>query len=77
MANGHIALRVPFDAIKAKCAPYLQCGKPSHRPAMHNLSDYQILQAYGAEYRGVVQYYLLAGDVWRLADCAGSPRHPR
>ena len=58
---------MPFDVIKAKCAPYLKRGKPSHRPAMQNLSDYQIVQAYGAEYRGVVQYYLLAGDVWRLA----------
>ena len=22
---------------------------------------------YGAQYRGLVQYYLLAGDVWRLS----------
>jgi hypothetical protein len=25
-----------------------------------------IISTYGAEYRGIVQYYLLAGDVWRL-----------
>ena len=28
--------------------------------------DYTIVAKYGAEYRGIVQYYLLAGDVQRL-----------
>jgi group II intron reverse transcriptase/maturase len=65
--NGRIALRVPLDVIKAKCAPYLRHGKPSHRAAMQNLDDYEIVKAYAAEYRGVVQYYLLANDVWRLS----------
>jgi group II intron reverse transcriptase/maturase len=64
--NGKIALRVPLDAIKAKCAPYRRHGKPWHRTAMQNLDDYDIVKAYGAEYRGIVQYYLLATDVWRL-----------
>ena len=36
------------------------------RTALNNLDDYDIVDAYGAEYRGVVQYYLLAPDVWRL-----------
>jgi len=31
-----------------------------------NLTDLLIISTYGAEYRGIVQYYLLAGDVWRL-----------
>jgi hypothetical protein len=31
-----------------------------------NLDDHTIISTYGAEYRGIVQYYLLAGDVWRL-----------
>ena len=31
-----------------------------------NLDDHLIISTYGAEYRGFVQYYLLAGDVWRL-----------
>jgi len=64
--NGIVALRVPLDVIKAKRAPYLQHGKPWHRSAMQNLDDYDIVKAYGAEYRGIVQYYLLANDVWRL-----------
>ena len=66
MANGKVALRVPRDVIKAKCAPYRQQGKPWHRPGLQNLDDYDIVRAYGAEYRGVVNYYLLAQDVWRL-----------
>jgi hypothetical protein len=61
--NGTIALRVPLDVIKAKCAPYRRHGKPWHRPAMQNLDDYDIIQAYGAEYRGIAGYYLLATDV--------------
>jgi len=66
--NGAIALRVPLDVIKAKRTPYRRHGKPWHRPAMQNLDEYDIIQAYGAEYRGIVGYYLLATDVWRLRD---------
>ena len=64
--NGVIRLRVPQAVIKAKCALYLARGKPARRPGLLNLSDSLIIGTYGAEYRGVVQYYLLAGDVWRL-----------
>ena len=52
--------------IKAKCAPYLKHGKPERRAELMNLDDHLIISTYGAEYRGIVQYYLLAGDVWRL-----------
>ena len=64
--NGVIGLRVPTAVIKAKCAPYLKRGKPEHRTELLNLDDPTIVSTYGAEYRGIVQYYLLAGDVWRL-----------
>jgi group II intron reverse transcriptase/maturase len=65
-ANGVIALRVPLDVIRAKCAPYRRRGKPWHRPRLQNLPDYDIVRIYGAEYRGVVNYYLLAQDAWRF-----------
>ncbi|MGH3200434.1 MAG: reverse transcriptase domain-containing protein [Streptosporangiaceae bacterium] len=65
-ANGKIALRVPPDVVKAQCARYRMHGKPWHRSRLQNLSDYDIVRIYGAEYRGVVGYYLLAQDVWRL-----------
>ncbi|HZM75962.1 MAG TPA: reverse transcriptase domain-containing protein, partial [Candidatus Limnocylindrales bacterium] len=66
MLNGTIALRVPLTVIRSKCAPYRRRGKPWCRPALINLSDYDIVRVYAAEYRGVVNYYPLAGDAWRL-----------
>jgi len=65
-ANGNIALTVPPDVIKAQCARYRQHGKPWHRSRLQNLDDYDIVRKYGAEYQGVVNYYLLAQDVCRL-----------
>jgi hypothetical protein len=64
--NGGIALRVPKSVIKAMCRPYLQGGKPAPLRALCHLDDYDIVATYGAIYRGVVQYYLHAGDVHRL-----------
>jgi group II intron reverse transcriptase/maturase len=64
--NGKIALRVPPDVIRAQCARYRAHGKPWHRSRLQNLDDYDIVRIYGAEYRGAVNYYMLAQDVWRL-----------
>src|SRR6266849_3122314 len=65
-ANGKIALHVPPDVITAQCARYREHGKPWHRTRLQNLDDYDIVRKYGAEYAGVVNYYLLAQDVRRL-----------
>jgi len=64
--NGQIRLRVPVDVIKAKCSRYTQGGKPASRSELMNEPDHTIINCFGAEYRGIVQYYLLAGDVYRL-----------
>jgi group II intron reverse transcriptase/maturase len=64
--NGRIALRVPPDVVKAQSARYRQHGKPWHRSRLQNLTDYEIVRTYGAEYRGVVNYYLLAQNVCSL-----------
>lgn len=64
--NGQIDLKVPADVVKAKCAPYLKRGKPVHRPELLHHSVFSIVEQYQAEYRGVVQYYLLASNVCRL-----------
>ncbi len=66
-ANGRIALRVPPDVIKASIAPFRRRGNPRHRPGLQNPDDYDIARTYAAEYRGIVNYYLLAQDVWRLS----------
>ncbi|WUI99215.1 reverse transcriptase domain-containing protein [Streptomyces sp. NBC_00391] len=64
--NGAIALHVPKDVIKAHSTPYLKGGKPARRPHLTHADDHTIVNLYGARYRGIVQYYLLAGDVFRL-----------
>jgi group II intron reverse transcriptase/maturase len=64
--NGQIKLLVPESVIKAKSAPYLSRGKPACRNPLVNEADYTIVAKFGAEYRGIVQYYLLAGNVRRL-----------
>jgi Type II intron maturase/AI2M/AI1M-like, HNH endonuclease len=64
--NGVIALKVPKDVVRAKCTPYREKGKPWQRSRLQNQSDYDIVRIYGAEYRGVVNYYLLAQNTWRL-----------
>jgi group II intron reverse transcriptase/maturase len=65
-SNATVKLRVPTAVIKAKCASYTQRGQPARRTRLMNRDDYTIVSIYGAEYRGVVQYYLLASDVYRL-----------
>jgi hypothetical protein len=65
--NGVIRLRVPRSVVSAKQALYMERGKPARRPELLNQDDHVILSTYGSEYRGIVQYYLLAGDVFRLA----------
>ena len=58
--------RLRGTVIKARCSPYLERGKPAAQRALQNLGDHDIVAAYGAQYRGIVQYYLLAGDVHRM-----------
>ena len=65
--NGVIGLRVPIEAIDARCRLYMKHNKPVHRPALLFESDYTIVDRYQSEYRGVVQYYLLAYNIYRLS----------
>ncbi|MEU3343351.1 reverse transcriptase domain-containing protein, partial [Streptomyces sp. NPDC006668] len=64
--NGAIGLFVPKDVIRDRCSRYMSKGKPAQRgPLLHD-EDFTIVAKYGSEYRGFVQYYLLAQDVFRL-----------
>ncbi len=65
--NGAIRLHLPRDVITAKCSRYTGRGKPARRPELMNETDHAIISRYGSEYRGIVQYYLLASDVSRLS----------
>jgi hypothetical protein len=64
--NGAIGLFVPRDVIRQRCALYMSKGKPAQRGALLHDDDFTIVAKYQAEYAGLVQYYLLAQDVFRL-----------
>ncbi|KAB1138910.1 RNA-directed DNA polymerase [Streptomyces luteolifulvus] len=66
MVNGVIGLFVPRTVIRDRCARYMSKGKPAQRgPLLHD-DDFTTVAKCGAEFRGFVQYYLLAQDVFRL-----------
>jgi len=64
--NGAIGLFVPRDVIRQKCANYMREGQPAQHGQLLHDQDFTIVAKYAAEYRGLVQYYLLAQDVFRL-----------
>ncbi|MFD4764187.1 reverse transcriptase domain-containing protein [Streptomyces sp. NPDC058439] len=64
--NGAIGLFVPKQVIRQKCAQYMSKGQPAQRGVLLHDEDFTIVAKYQAEYRGLVQYYLLAQDVFRL-----------
>ncbi len=62
--NGTIALGVPPETVNARCRTYLRGqGKPLIRNDLVRTSDHHIVATFGAEYRGCVQYYQLAGNI--------------
>ena len=64
--NGRIGLRVPAKVIEQHCRAYVRNGKPADRPVLIYDTDYSIVGRYQAEFRGVVQYYLLAQNVFHF-----------
>jgi hypothetical protein len=64
--NAAIGLFVPKTVIRQRCALYMSNGKPAQRGSLLHDSDFSIVAKYGCEYAGLVQYYLLAQDVFRL-----------
>lgn len=64
--NGTIGLFVPRQVVRQRSARYMRLGKPTHRGGLVHDDDFTVVAKYGAEYRGLVQYYLLAQDVSQL-----------
>jgi group II intron reverse transcriptase/maturase len=64
--NGVPGLKIPEEVLRARCATYMRRGKAFHLAARINDADYSIVTQYQAEYRGFVQYYLLASNAHRL-----------
>jgi group II intron reverse transcriptase/maturase len=65
--NGIMGLRVPADVIRQRVSLYMRKGKPKHRTEMLHDDDFTIVSRYQAEFRGVVQYYVLASNASRCA----------
>lgn len=64
--NGNVALWIPKKVIQAKCARYMQNGKPKPRIELTHDSPFSIVDRYQQEYRGIVEYYRLALNLGRL-----------
>jgi len=65
-ANGEIALKVPPSTLQSLCARYMRNGKPIHRSERIHDHDFDIVFQFQAEYRGFVQYYSLAQNLYSL-----------
>jgi group II intron reverse transcriptase/maturase len=61
--NGNCTLRIPADVVETHCARYMENGKPERRAELLEETDFSIISQYQWEYRGLVQYYLLAQNV--------------
>jgi len=64
--NGGMRLRVPPDLVKKKCQKYQNNNTPIHRKELTNNTGYSIVAQYQSEFRGFVEYYQLANDLYRL-----------
>ncbi|EFH81111.1 reverse transcriptase/maturase family protein [Ktedonobacter racemifer] len=61
--NGKMGLRVPAEVIQKRCTRYMRKGVPAHRNELIQDDDYTIINRYQAEYRSLIQYYVLAINV--------------
>ena len=63
-ANGEISLKMPKTSLQNMCARYMRNGKPIHLGCLTLNSDFDIVARYQSEYRGFVQYYALAQNLY-------------
>jgi hypothetical protein len=61
--NGRIQLFVPREVVTKWTQRYGKQGKPAHISPYIELSDYEIVLTFGAQLRGIVNYYALATNV--------------
>jgi len=64
--NGEIILRLPSDKLDAFVSKYTRNGKSIHRGELIHNSDYDIVVRFQSEYRGYVQYYQLAKNLYQM-----------
>jgi len=66
--NGWLWFGVPREVITAAKGKYMRNGKPVHRNEWILNSDYDIVANFQAEYRGLVQYYIMAHNIANLSE---------
>ncbi len=67
-ANGAIWYGVPREVKRKAMKKYMVNGKPIHRAGWLPNSEYDIIGSYQAEYRGLVNYYIMAHNVHCLKE---------
>jgi group II intron reverse transcriptase/maturase len=60
VVNGKVGLYIPVDVIENRCKRYMQNGKAIHRAELLTDSEFETIQRYQWEYRGLVEYYGMA-----------------
>ncbi len=66
--NGWMWFGVPKEVIRAAKSKYMRNGKAVHRNEWILSSDYDIVANFQAEYRGLVQYYIMAHNIADLSE---------
>lgn len=61
--NGRIQLAVPHSVATKWMRKYCAQGKPTHSKILFHYSDYEIVSTYGAQIRGLANYYQLAYNI--------------
>ena len=65
--NGRIWFGVPKEIIRDAIKKYQKGGKARERPELMDLSDYDIITQFQMEYRGLVNFYIMANNVHTLS----------
>lgn len=73
--NGKTWLLVPEDVLAEKCQRYSERGAARHRAELLNEDEFTIVSTYQAEYRGIVEYYRLAHNLYVLNKLRGRMDH--
>ena len=61
--NGKVILSVPQDVSAEWQTRFVRNGRTVHRSYLLHCSDYEIIQTYGLEFQGLVNYYTMAHNV--------------
>jgi group II intron reverse transcriptase/maturase len=64
--NGKVELSLPKRVIQEQSQRYRKGNKPIHRPEMEHDSVFTIISYYQGVYRGIVEYYRMAHNVYQL-----------